>query len=112
MKQTTKTLIKDVIFMSIPWTIGIIWAVSMTGGFDFAFLIAGAVFAGIPFGWRWLSNIITAIGLWGILIKGFGAMVLGWIALPVVMTKDIVAFVRARKEDKTEYVLADPCPFE
>lgn len=104
MKQEAKNrLIKDIVTAVVAGVIVTVIFLTMLGsGFSsfglgelFALVVLVLVFGGIPFGWRWLSKVVTAIGLWGILIKFIGAFLLGWVALPVVIVKDIIAYVRA-----------------
>lgn len=93
--EARKILIKDLIIVLIAITIGFVFSVSQ-GGLESwpGGILIGFVFAGIPFGWRWLNNIFVAMSLFMILVKFFGALVLGWIALPIVLIKDIVVYVR------------------
>ncbi len=86
----------------------IILAVLVVGGIaTFAIVVqdmpvAGAiifalVFGGLPFGWKWASNIITATSIIGILIKAILSIILGWVALPFTIIKDIIDFVKAEQ---------------
>lgn len=50
-------------------------------------------FGGVIPGWKWISSIITAVSLWGIVIKLFIAVCLGWIILPVKLIRDIVYMI-------------------
>ena len=52
--------------------------------------------AGLPFGWRWASKIITATSLKGIGIKLLISVLLGFIAIFVVVIKDIIVFIHER----------------
>ncbi len=85
-----KTLIKDIII------------IVLLGGLAFLMLSQDEAFgtglitflslavAGIPFGWRWASKIISAVSFKGVLIKlGFSAL-LGCIAIFVVVIGDII----------------------
>lgn len=47
-------------------------------------------FAGIPFGWRWSSKIITAVSLKGIGLKLLISFFLGWIAIWIVLISDVI----------------------
>lgn len=49
--------------------------------------------AGIPFGWRWASKIITAVSFKGIGIKLLIAVCLGCVALFVVALGDVIRAV-------------------
>lgn len=97
MKAEAKmTLIKDIALAVIAWIIAAFAFSAMMPNQGFLIcLVPGFWCAGVPFGWRWLSNIITAIGIIGVLIKFFGALILGWLALPVTIVKDIIAYVNA-----------------
>lgn len=58
--------------------------------------IAIALFAsGIPFGWRWASNIMTAVSVQGVLIKLGFSLLLGWLALMIALVGDVIAFLAA-----------------
>ena len=94
-KNALARLIKDAILA----TIAILLAVYMFKAFEGGILMAVALFVpGIPFGWRWASKFITALTFHGIGIKLGIAMVLGWVALPVVLISDLVRFIAAPKE--------------
>lgn len=100
MKVVYKTqLIKDIIIAGIAWAVGFGVAFSEfyedgVAGFFFAFMI-GLIVAGVPFGWRWLSNIFSTLSFYMIAIKGVLSLFLGWIALPIVIVKDIIAYKNA-----------------
>lgn len=90
-------LIKDIVlFLSV----GALFAVLTTldSGIDLTGLIVLVfLFGCVPFGWRWASHIITAIGLWGIVIKFIISLFLGFIAAPVEIIKDIIVVVKEKK---------------
>ena len=94
--EARNTLIKDIVIAVIAWIIATFAFTAMMPNQGFLIcLVPGFLLAGIPFGWKWLSNVITAIGLWGLMFKFLGSVALGWIALPVVLVKDILAYVKA-----------------
>lgn len=89
MKKTAIfTLIKDILLAAA--FAGIIYFISL----EFLGPIAapGMAFlcAGVPFGWRWASKIITAVSLAGIGIKFVFSLLLGWLAIFVVIIGDII----------------------
>ena len=100
-KQAIKQLVKDII-IAVAATLIIAFLFVDMGACDFAMgLLVGFLLSGIPFGWRWLSNVFVAIGFLTILAKLFGSILLGWIALPIVLIKDIVQVVSSsRAENK------------
>ena len=55
--------------------------------------------SGVVLGWEWASHIITATSLYGIAIKFFLAFILGLPALPIVLGRDIIAFIRECRGD-------------
>ena len=99
-KQAVTRLVKDII-LAVAATIIIAFIFTAMGACDFAMgLLAGFMLSGIPFGWRWLSKIFTALGLLAIIAKFFGAMLLGWLALPIVLIKDIIQVISSAKAEK------------
>lgn len=63
---------------------------------DFAVsAIPGFFLSGIPFGWRWLSKIFISLSLAMVFIKAILSLVLGFIALPITIVKDIIAVATA-----------------
>jgi len=96
MKEEMKhQLIKDITVAAIAWVVvsilmGVIGDAGLFGGIFIGFFCAG-----VPFGWRWLSNLYTALSLQAVAIKAILAILLGWIALPVVIIKDVVNYVNA-----------------
>ena len=94
-KNAISRLVKDVILAAIAVLLAVIVYKTGNGG------ILGAValfIPGIPFGWRWASKFITALTFHGIGIKLGIAMVLGWVAMPVVLIGDVVRCIAAPKE--------------
>lgn len=92
-------LIKDIVIAGIAWGVGFALFISDFHeygfwGFFMAFF-AGLMLAGIPFGWKWLSNVFIAVSIFTIALKALGALFLGWIALPVVIIKDVIAYKKA-----------------
>lgn len=94
-KVAISRLVKDVILAAIA----IVLAVVVFKSGDSSILVAVALFIpGIPFGWRWASKFITALTFHGIGIKLGIAMVLGWVAMPVVLISDVIRCIAAPKE--------------
>ena len=94
-EEKRKQLIKDIVIALIAWVIAAIVFIGVNEESVVLGIIMGFMCAGIPFGWRWLSNIITAVSFYMVVMKALLAIFLGWIALPVVIIKDIVELVRA-----------------
>ena len=94
-EEKKRILIKDVATATISWLVGGIVFCLMLENFSFAGIVCGFMVAGLPFGWRWLSNVITATSLLTVVIKGILSIILGWIAIIVVILVDIIAYVRA-----------------
>ena len=90
-----KQLIKDIVIAIIAWVIAAIVFIGLAENSVGLGILMGFMCAGIPFGWRWMSKVITAISLWGIATKGILSIFLGWLALPVIIIKDIIALVKA-----------------
>ena len=51
--------------------------------------------SGIPFGWRWASNIITAVSLKGIGLKALISAFLGCVAMPIALGGDVIRVLSA-----------------
>lgn len=99
-KQATNRLVKDIITaIAAIAVIAVITIAFMEMDF-LGGIVIGIFLSGIPFGWRWLSKVITAIGLLAIIAKFFGAILLGWVALPIVIVKDIIQLAAAAKNEK------------
>ncbi len=97
MKEEMKVqLIKDIITAVIAWVVAAIICGAVCGLGFFGGVVTGFMLAGIPFGWRFVSNIFTAISIYAVILKFLLALVLGWVALPIVIIKDVVAFVAAK----------------
>ena len=101
------TLIKDILFAAVAWGIAFflingIWGVDAGGTMDATMANTMAMmFAGVPFGWRWTSKIISATSIKGVGIKLLISVFLGWIAIFVTMVVDaigvIVHLVKAKR---------------
>lgn len=87
------TLIKDVILALVAWGISAMLLQSGFGipGGDAAML--ATVCAGIPFGWRWSSKIISAVSFKGIGIKLVISLILGMFAIFVVLGWDVICCI-------------------
>ena len=100
--EAKKVLIKDLITAGISVVVAAIIIgvmVGSTGGgvlsAIFVGIVCGFYCAGLPFGWKWISKVVTAIGWLAILIKIFVAIALGLIAFPVTIIIDIVRYCKA-----------------
>lgn len=90
MSRAVQQLMKDVIFAVVGGVIAAVMvAPLLESGTEIAML--GVI---VPFGWRWCSNIITAVGPIGIVIKLVLSVFVGFFACPILLVKDIVDIVR------------------
>lgn len=106
-EEAKSTLIKDIAILLVGFIIGgIIGLVGFKpenfGDGILFFCLFGMVVGGVPLGWKWASKVITAVGLLSIVFKFFLSWVLGWIAAPVTVIKDIILFVKIMKEKKND----------
>lgn len=105
-RNAVGTLIKDIILAVVAWGICALlingmWGVDVGGTLNTGTVYGLATFfAGVPFGWRWASNIITALTPKGIVIKFVISMILGWLAIFVVIIGDIIRCIAAKAEPK------------
>lgn len=106
--EAKSILIKDVLTMLIGFIVGgIIGMLILSsdissyrfGEIVLLFFVFGLIFGGLPLGWKWASKVITAVGLISVLFKGILSIVLGWIAAPITVIKDIILFIKIRKEE-------------
>lgn len=89
-KNAFATLVKDVILALAAWGIA---AMLLSSGFGMegAAVTSGAMaFAGVPFGWRWASNIVSAVSLKGVGIKLLISLFLGCFAIFLVIGTDVI----------------------
>ena len=93
-RNAVGTLIKDIVLALVTWGICafLLKELFVGGG---SLTEEGAktmamLFAGIPFGWRWASKIITAVSMKGVAIKLGISIFLGWIAFFVVLIGDVI----------------------
>ena len=87
MSQVIKDLVLFVFF-------GLAFALAMpTGGYAILFICVFVAFGFVPFGWRWANNIVTAVSLYGIVIKLCLSLLIGFVAGPVTLGKDIISVV-------------------
>lgn len=93
-REAIARLMKDIILAVIAWGIVSTLMVSCEMSADQA-MAAAVLFAGIPFGWRWASNIITAVSMQGVLLKLGIAVFLGWFAIFVVLIGDVIRCIAA-----------------
>lgn len=97
-RNANKTLIKDIIMAALSWVIcaaliNAIWGGSTGSVSATEAKLMGGFFAGIPFGWRWASKIMTAVTVKGVFIKLGISVVLGWFAIFVVILGDIISCI-------------------
>ena len=98
--EAREKFIKDLITLVIGIVVGgIIGINAIPGDKAVAFIMFGLFLGGIPLGWKFASHIITAVSLIGIIGKLFISLVLGWIAAPITVIKDIVSLFVASKND-------------
>lgn len=98
-EDAVKQLIKDLVILGCGIAFMIFITVgtgSMAGGFG---IFAAVMCSGFPFGWRWLSKIFISLNLYTVVIKFMLSVFLGWIACPVVLIKDVVDVIKAKKEE-------------
>lgn len=96
--EAKKVLIKDLTTAGIAWVVSAV-VFAMTGMGVFGGIILGIFMAGLPFGWRWLSKLITACNFQGLLIKTVLSMVLGWLAIFIILVKDIIVYNTAEDDE-------------
>lgn len=95
-------LIKDVLQAAI--SVGVVMLLLVGTNMDANTTAMLAFFAaGIPFGWRWASHILTAVSIQGVLIKLAFSVCLGWLALGLALAGDVFGCIRAlcRKRQTT-----------
>lgn len=100
-EEAKKDLIKVTILVAVITVFASIILIADGESFGmgiFGGIVIGIAFGGIPSGWRWASNIITAVSITGIGIKAMISLFLGWIALPVRIVKDIIAIKKDVQE--------------
>lgn len=96
MKAEAKSqLIKHLVFAGLAWIVAAILFIGMAGSGTGLGILAGFACAGVPFAWKWLSNIFVAVSVTSVAIKALLSVILGWIAFPVTIIKDVVAFAAA-----------------
>ncbi len=103
--EAVKRLIKDLVILGCGIAFMIFITVGtgrMAGGFG---IFAALMCSGFPFGWRWLSKVFISLSIYTAVIKFLLSVFLGWIACPVVLIKDVVDVIKAKKEED-EYLTA------
>lgn len=88
-------LIKDVIIAAVAWLISALIFSALLGQSFLYVLPIGFLLAGIPFGWKFLSKIFVALSFQAILTKALLSILIGWVALPIVLIKDIISLKTA-----------------
>ena len=89
-------LIRDIVLAVLAIVI-FTWIAASTGSGFFQAIGTGFLFAGVPFGWRWWSKIFTTFSLPMFFVKLLLSVILGWIAIFVVLGKDIYEVVAAKE---------------
>ena len=64
---------------------------AIVGGSFLGASLAGLFFAGIPFGWKFLTKLNCAVSS-RIVLKALLAVFVGWVALPLVLIGDIIFY--------------------
>lgn len=101
--KATATLIKDIILAATFYAIGYLIISETDFGNTANNVFAPMFIAGIPFGWRWASKLITAVSIKGIGIKLSIAFFLGWFAIYVILITDIIHCIAEKaKNNKRE----------
>ena len=96
MKAEAKSqLIKHIVFAVIACAVAAFLFIGLAGTGVIMGIIMGILCAGVPFAWKWLSNIFVAFSITSIAIKAMLSVVLGWIAFPITIIKDVVAVCTA-----------------
>ena len=86
-------LVKDVLLSLVAVVITVIFSISNQDPDLFNIVFTGLLFAGVPFGWRFLSKFISSWSVAGFLFKLIVATIIGWIALPITLIKDVVVLI-------------------
>lgn len=93
--EAKKQLIKHIVFAVIAWIVASVLFIGLAEAGTVMGIVMGFMCAGVPFAWKWLSAVFTALSIYTIAIKALLSVFLGWIALPVIIIKDVLALVRA-----------------
>lgn len=101
--MTRQEAIKDLVKFLIIACITTVVFLLLTGTKDFSsFLLFFFMVGGIPAGWKWSSNIITAVGLYGIIIKLMMSLILGWFAFAYTIIKDVYFIIVNKQSEQSE----------
>ncbi|MBR6676567.1 MAG: hypothetical protein IKL24_04465 [Clostridia bacterium] len=96
MKQEAKNLlIRHIVIAAVAWTAAAVVFMSLASSGVILGILAGLMCAGVPFAWKWLSGIFISLSIYTLVIKLVLSIFLGWIALPIVIVKDIYCVVTA-----------------
>jgi len=96
------TLIKDILMAVIAFGIGYMLLKSGFGIEAPGCLVLASFVACIPFGWRWASNIITAVSLYGIGLKLMISVLLGMFAIFIVLGGDVIRCIASMFQGKAQ----------
>ena len=82
---------------------GIMWLLcALSGGVSDSDLMGCWLASGVVIGWGVASHIITAVGLWSLLIKFVLAIIIGIPATVIVLVKDVIALIAELREPAPE----------
>ena len=96
-----KKLFQDILRVLLGF--GIIWLLcTLSGGVSDSDLMGCWLASGVVIGWGVASHIITAVGLWSLLIKFLLAVVIGIPATIIVLVKDVIALIAELREPAPE----------
>ena len=99
MKKTAMhPLIKDLLTIVILGGITLFIDNAAGGGTGMGTFLCFAI-TGIPFGWRWANKMFVAVTFKGFILKVLWAALLGCVAIFVVVIRDLIDFIKSRKEN-------------
>lgn len=91
-----KTLVKDILTAILGFLI--MWLIASAGGNTSSADIVMCLFcSGLVFGWKISSHILTAVGLWSLILKFLLAVVIGIPALWIILCRDVIAVIREHR---------------
>lgn len=88
-KNAIAKLIKDVLLVVVVGLIAYLVLSYEFGKCAEVFAAAWAIGC-LPYGWRTVSKIVTAMSIQGIMIKLLVSVCLGWLIVPVVLVVDVI----------------------
>ncbi len=101
-EATKGAMMKNIILSIVLFIVGLIMDSMTSGGIRVESFATAYCFAGFPWGWsalnKFTANVFLFLPIVGWLIyfcvKGFLAIIIGWIALPIKMVKSITEIKR------------------